>query len=98
MLVDVDAGDPGPAPGQLETVEAGVAADIEHGPTVEPAGQVGSEHVPLVPGKIAEWMIGRGLTTARKVQVVEPRPESLDVRWLRHAVALLQLTGCRASS
>ena len=91
-LVAVDAEHArGAAPLHLDGVEAGVAADVEHGL----AGQVGRDRVgeapPLHRRVVAEEMVGRGPTPSQ-VDVVEPGPERLD---LARGLVGCTVLGCR---
>jgi len=60
---------------QLETVEAGVAADVEHAPAAQVLRDVRRDLAPLEHREIAERMLGRSLHALRQMQVMEPRPE-----------------------
>jgi hypothetical protein len=72
VWIYVDAGYLSAAPRQLEAVVARVAADVERGPAIEPRGKVRSKPLPLIVWKIAEPVVGCGLSAIGKVQIVEP--------------------------
>src|SRR6185437_7255937 len=78
VRVHVDRGDAGAARGQLEAVEAGIAADVKHPPTVQVGGNVRFDLAPLEGRKVAEEVVGRGLHAIGQMQVVEPRRERGD--------------------
>ena len=67
----------GAAPLHLDGVEAGVAADVEHGPPAQVARHRLGEVRPLVRRIVVQEMLGRG-GDAAEVEVVEPRPEVGD--------------------
>src|SRR5205823_892871 len=68
------------APGQLEAVEAGVAAHVQHAPAAQVVGEVGRDLQPLEAREIAaDEVVGRGLHAAGQVQVVEPGTEGVDL-------------------
>ncbi len=77
--VDIHRGDRRAAPGQLEAIEAGIAAHVEHAAAVQVTRQVRLDLPPLHQRKIAERMRRRGLPAVRQMQVVEPRAELLDL-------------------
>src|SRR5690606_30138763 len=79
VLVDVDAGHRRAPLRQLEAVEPGVAADVEDRPAVEPLGEVRRERAPFERREIAEEVIATGLCAVRKVEVVKPGAEPLDL-------------------
>ncbi len=62
------------APLHLDRVEAGVAADIEHGLAAQVRRERVGEVTPLDGGVVAQEMVGRGLNPAQ-VEVVEPLAE-----------------------
>src|SRR5439155_21457765 len=75
----VAAQHPGAAAGELEAVEAGVAADVEHRPAAQVHRDGGCDLVLLEAWKIAQRMIRSGFETSRQVQVVEPGAEGADL-------------------
>ena len=78
VVVEVDAEHAlGPAPLHLDRIEAGIAADVEHGS----AGEIGRDRVgespPFDSGIVAQEVVGRRFDPG-KLDVVEPRPERFD--------------------
>src|SRR4051812_1709445 len=79
VSVKVDAKNGCAAMGQLEAVEAGVAADVEAGPAGEVLREMGGDLVPFAGGEIAEPVVGAGLRAVGEMEVVEPGGEICDV-------------------
>ena len=76
VVVEVDADHArGAAPLHLDGVEAGVAADVEHGLAGEVLRDGVLEAAPLDVRVVAQEMLGRGLDAAQ-VDVVEPGPSA----------------------
>ncbi len=79
VRVDIDTRHLRAAARQLEAIEPGIAADIEHAPARQVGGDIGLDLPPLDGRKIAQGMLGRRLRPIGKVQIVEPRRESGDL-------------------
>lgn len=73
VRVLVEGGDLRAPAGELDAVEAGIAAEIECGPAGEVGGQVRGELPPLERGKVAERMMRGGVRAVGQVDVAEPR-------------------------
>src|SRR3979490_1255006 len=78
VRIDVDGSDIGAPARKLETVEARVAADVEHPLSREIRRDERLYLTPLHQGEIAQGMLWRGLLAAGKVKIVKPGSESGD--------------------
>src|ERR671913_1048231 len=88
-LVEIDGQHRCTARGELERVEARVAADVQRSSTAEVGRDVRGDLPPLEGREVAERVIRRGLFAAGQVQVVEPRTELATSGFERpHAVTL----------
>ena len=79
MGVDVECGDLGASARQLEAVETGVAADIQHPPACQVWRDERRDLPPLDRWEVAEGMLGRGLRAIGQVQVVKPGRQGGDL-------------------
>src|SRR5690606_21311386 len=95
---EIDAEHVRAAARKLDTVEAGIAADVEHGP----AGQILRDRMrelfPFEAGKIAVLVSRRRLHAPGQMQIVEPRPERFDLAPDGIARARRHLGSSRVSS
>jgi hypothetical protein len=66
-------------PGQLEAIESGIAADVEDLPASQIHGEMRGKLLPFPARKVAEVMFRKGLDSVRKMDVVKPRTQALDV-------------------